>query len=88
MMVMVRISDSDQTTKIIVQWCNDECNSDILIFVGLINYRLPSKSLLGTPSRIKSSVFFNIVQTGGGGQTHVQNFLLQIWYNSGGYLAI
>ena len=29
---------------------------------------------LGMPSFQKSAVFFNIVQTGGGGSTHVQKF--------------
>ena len=30
--------------------------------------------ILGKPSRGKSDVFLNIVQTGGGGSTHVQKF--------------
>ena len=44
---------------------------------------------LGTTLGTISDVFLKIVQRGeGGGQTHVQKILLQIWYNSGGYLAI
>ena len=46
-------------------------DEEVTVFFSLVTL------CLGTPSRAKSSVFFNIVQTegGGGGQTHVADFV-------------
>ena len=67
----------------------DPCSISSLLFGGKqANFREEDKRPKGSRHERKVQFFLKLFKQGGGGQTHVQKFLLQIWYFSGGYLAI